>query len=148
VNHAFSKLQRRLSLICATWLAIASCALGCAQAMSLPVAEAGFESATTIGLTHPTQMAMEVGSCHESKGEPKPADGKQPAHSQTLACCPLEATLAHKTEFTALQSFVIATHIAGTHELETSDFTIGRTLRGQQLEDGRDTHVRLRVFRI
>jgi hypothetical protein len=148
VNLASSKVQKHLSLVCAMWLAVASCAFGCAQTIFLPSASAIVEADATMSQSNSMQMGMEHASCHQAKDVPSPTDGKRPRQSQALSCCPLEATLAHKTQTLALHDFATSGFIATAHKLGIPEFTIDRALAGQRISDGRDTHTRLHVFRI
>ena len=148
MNLAFSKVQKHLSLVCAIWLAVASCALGCAQTVFVPPASAIVAADAAMNQSNPMQMDMEHASCHQAKDVPSPSDNKRPRQSQALTCCPLEATLAHKTQTLALQAFSISGFIANAHKLGIPEFTIDRALVGRRIADGRDTHTRLHVLRI
>jgi hypothetical protein len=148
VNLAFSKFQKHLSLVCAILLAVASCALGCAQAMFLTSASTIVEADAAMSQSNSMQMDMKHASCHQAKDVPSPTDDKRPRQSQTLACCPLEATLAHKIQTLALQAFSTSGFIANAHKLGIPEFTIDRALVGHRISDGRDTHTRLHVLRI
>ena len=148
MNLAFSKVQKHLSLVCAIWLAVASCALGCAQTIFLPSASAIVEADAAMSQSNSMQMDMEHASCHQAKDVPSPTDGKRPRQSQTLTCCPLEATLAHKTQALALRVFATSGFITNAHKLGIPEFTIDRALVGRRISDGRDTHTRLHILRI
>jgi hypothetical protein len=138
-----------MATVVSLWMAVLACALGCQQQTFPAIPDASSLPENSASQSQ-LRLMIDMGNCHHSGGTSpaQPKDGN-PDSNKGVSCCPLEVTLIHKWDTTALG-------VAPAHDFVPSpDFDLLVPRFSEPVEfaplilgSGRDTLLQTHLLRI